>query len=67
METKYYQGSEFIGQELRKSSIEIEYVILAKTSTSVDLTFNAILEWIHAVLGSLVRTYNIKETYKDEN
>ena len=28
---------------------------------------NAVLEWIHQVLGNLVRTYNITQTYVDEN
>ena len=31
-----------------------------------NATSNAILEQIHQVLGNLVRTYNIKNTYIDE-
>ena len=29
--------------------------------------YNAILEQIHQVLGNLVRTFNIQQTYVDEN
>ena len=54
MEITYDQGSEFIGHEFRKYLIEIEYVITAKPSTLVNPTYNAVLEWIHQVLGNLV-------------
>ena len=33
----------------------------------VNPTFNAILEYIHQVLGNLSRNYNIKETYVDKD
>ena len=48
--------------------IEEEYVILANQSTSENLTFNAILEYIHAVMSNQIHTYNIKdtETKKDD-
>ena len=62
----YDQGSEFIGHEFRKYPIEIEYGITAKTSTSENTMPNAVLEQIHQVLGNLVRTLNISQTYVDK-
>ena len=63
----YDQGKEFIGNEFRKPLIEKEYGITAKPSTSGNTIYNAILEQIHQVLGNLVRNFNIKQTYVDEN
>ena len=37
-----------------------------KPSTLGNTTFNAILEWIHQVLGNLVQTFNITKTYLDK-
>ena len=66
MEIMYDQGSEFIGHEFRKSIIETEYGITAKPNNSGNSTSNAILEQIHQVLGNLVHTFNISETYFDK-
>ena len=66
-EIKYYQVSEFIGHEFRIFSVEEEYGITAKKSTSGNPTSNAILERIHQVIGNLVRTYNIKQTNVDKD
>ena len=63
----YYQGSEFIGHEFRKSLIEEEDGITSNPSTSINPTSNAILEWIYQVLGNLAWNYNIKDTYVDED
>ena len=63
----YDQGSEFIVNEFSKSLIEIEYGLTSKPSTLRNPTSNAILEQIHQVLGNLVRTFSIKETYVDED
>ena len=67
IEIMYDQGSEFIGHEFRKSLIEIEYGITEKPITSENPMSNAILERIHQVLGNLVRTFNIQQTYVDKN
>ena len=67
MQITYEQVSEFIGREFRESLIEIEYSIIAKPSTSVNPTSNAILERIQQVLGNIVRTFNITLTYVDED
>ena len=56
MEITYGQGSELIGHDFRKSLIEEEYGIIAKTSTLVNPTSNAILERIHRVMRKLVQT-----------
>ena len=45
----------------------MRYKIASKTSNLVNITSNAILERIHQVLGNLVRTCNITQTYIDED
>ena len=62
-EIMYDQVLEFIGHDIRKYLIEEEYGILSKQSTSINPTSNEILERIHGVLGNVVQTYNIKDTY----
>ena len=52
---------------MRKSVIETEYGITAKPSTLVNTMSNTVLEQIQQVLGNLVRTYNIFQTYIDKN
>ena len=54
------QVSEFIGHEVRKSPIEIEYRIIAKPRNSVTSTPNMIFERIHQVMGNLTWNYDIK-------
>ena len=46
----YYQVSEFIGHEFRKSVNEKEYEILAKPRILGNTTYNDILERIHPVI-----------------
>ena len=45
----------------------MEYMIVAKISTLGHPMSNVILEWIHQVLGNLVRTCNINQTYADKD
>ena len=45
----------------------MEYDIIAKPGTLGNPIFNAILDRIHQVLGNLVQTYNITQTYVDED
>ena len=66
-EITYDQGSQFIGNEFRKSLIETEYGITDKPSTSRNPTSNAILECINQFLGNIVWIFNIKETHVDED
>ena len=63
----YDQLKEFIGHKFRKSLIETEFGITSKPSTSGNPMCNAILERIHQVLGKIVRTFNIQQTYVDKN
>ena len=67
IEITYDQGSEFIGREFRKSLIEDKYEITANLSTSGNSMSNAVLERIYQVLGNLVQTFNIYQTYVNEN
>ena len=66
MEITYDQGSDFIGNEFRKSQIETEYSITSKLNTLRNPTSNSILERIHQILGNLVRTFKTTETCVDE-
>ena len=45
----------------------MEYRILDNPISSENPNSNAILEWVHSVLGNLVWTYTIKETYIDKD
>ena len=67
IEIMYDQGKEFIGRKLRKFPIEIEYRITAKLSTLGNPMSNAILERINQVLGNLMRTLNVQQTYVEKN
>ena len=66
MEITYDQGSELIGHEFRKSLIEMKYRITDKPITLVYTMSNVIMERIHQVLGKLVRTSNITQTYVEK-
>ena len=50
-----------------KYLIADEYGITDKPITLGNPTSNAILEWIHQVLGNLVRDFNVHQTYINEN
>ena len=67
IEITYDQGSEFIGNDFRKSLIEGEYGITEQPRTLVNCMYNAVLEQIHQVLGNLVPNYNVSQTYIDKN
>ena len=67
IEITYNQGSKFIGHEFRKYLIEKEYGILAKPISSGNQISKIILKIIHLVLGILVRAFNIKDIYIDED
>ena len=66
-EITYDQVKELIGNEFRKPLIETENGITSKPRPSGNPTSNAIMARIHQVLGNLVRTFNIQQTYVDEN
>ena len=67
MEITYDQGSEIIGHEFRNVLIEEEYGIVAKPSSSGNPVSNTILEQFYQILGNLVPTCNITQTYGDED
>ena len=66
-EITYDQGKEFIGHKFRKSLIETEYGITSKPSTLGNPMSNTVLERIHQVLGNIVWTFNMKQTYIDKD
>ena len=41
--------------------------LLSSQELQVNPISNAILEWIHQVLGNLVQTFNMQQTYVDKN
>ena len=67
MKITYDQESEFIVHGFTKYLIETEYWITDNPSTLENPTFSGILERIHPVIGNLVRTFNMKETYVDKD
>ena len=67
MKITYDQGSEFIGNDFRKSPIERQYSITAKPRTLVNPASDVILERIHNVLGNLLQPFTITQTYVDED
>ena len=46
--------------------IENEYGIKTKPASSGNQKANATIERLHQILGNLVRTYNLQETYVDD-
>ena len=62
IEITYDQGKEFIGHELRKYPIEMEYGITAKPITSGNHISNAVLERNNHFLGNLVQTCTITQS-----
>ena len=62
-----YQGSEFIGHKFKNHFIHKEYGINAKLISSGNPTSNAISERIHWILGNLVRTNSIQESYVNKD
>ena len=66
-EITYDQGSQFIGNEFRKSLIETEYSITSKPGTLINPTSNALLKHIHHIIVVLLRTCNITQSYEDED
>ena len=61
----YDWGGEFLGQELKNNLIERDYGVKTKPYSSGNPQANATIDRIHQVLGDLVRTYNLHETYVD--
>ena len=55
IETTYDQGNGFIGHDIIKPLIEMEYTITSKPSTSGNPMSNAVLEKIHQVIKNLVQ------------
>ena len=62
----YDRGGEFLSHEFKNSIIENEYGIKTKPDSPGKPQKNVIIHIIHKVLGNLVQTYNIQETYVDD-
>ena len=59
----YDRGGEFLGHRFKNSLIEQEYGIKTKPASSRNPQSNATIEIIHQVLGNLICTYNLHDTY----
>ena len=65
-EIMYGRGGEFIGHKFKSILIEQVYGIKNKPVFPGNPQENITIEIIHPVLGNLLRTYNIQETYVDD-
>ena len=66
VEIMYDQGGEFLCHEFKNSLIYNEYGLKNKHYSPGNPQSNATIERLHQVLGNLVRTYNLQETYVDD-
>ena len=62
----YNRGGEFLIHEFINSLIEQEYVIKTKPASSGNPQSNETIDWIHQVLGNLIFTYILHDTYVDD-
>ena len=63
VEITYDQGGEFLGHEFKNILIENEYRIKTDPASPRNLQANKNIERIHQVIGDIVRTQNLQETY----
>ena len=63
----YDRGNEFLGHAFKNDVIEREYGIKAKCETKENPQENSILERIQQVIFNLVRTFDLKNNYLDED
>ena len=66
VEIMYDREEEFLGHKFKNILIETKYSINYKPVSPGNPQANEIIERIHQVLGNLVRTYYLQETYVDE-
>ena len=65
VEITYDGGGEFIGHKFKSILIENEYGINTKPASPGNTQASKTIEIIYKVLGKLVSTFNIQETYLD--
>ena len=63
VEITYDQGGESLGHEFKNSSIEQEYGIKTKSDSSANPQANTFVKRIHQVLGNLIRSFILRDTY----
>ena len=66
VEIMYDQGVESPGHEFKNSLIDQEYGININPNSPRNLQANAIIERIHQLLGNLILTFNLHDTYVDD-
>ena len=67
VEITYDPWVEFFGHEFKNILIEQEYGIDMKPDSSGNPQANETIERIHQVIGNLLRSYTIQETYVDNS
>ena len=63
----YDRGNEFPGHAFKNDLIKNEFGIKAKFATTENSQANSVLEQIHQFIANLVRTYDLKNIYLDED
>ena len=63
----YGRGNELLGHSFKNGLIKTEYGIKAKCETTGNPQENSILERIHRVIANLIRTFDLNNTYLDED
>ena len=66
LEIIYDQGGEFLGNNFKNSLIEDKYGTRNKPAFPGNPQVNETIERIHQLLGNLVCTYILQETYVDD-
>ena len=66
VEITYGRGGEFFNHGFKNSLIEYKYGIKTNPTSPGNTQENKIKKIIHQVLGNLVSTYNLQETYVDD-
>ena len=67
VEITYDRGGEFLGHEFKSSLVEQEYGINTEPVSPGNPQANVTIEIIHQVIGDLLQTYNLQETYVDDD
>ena len=66
LEIIYDRGGEFLGHKFRNSLIEDKYGTKNNPASPGNPQVNVTIDRIHQVLGNLVHTYSLQETYVDD-
>ena len=66
IEITFDQGAEFIGRQFKNSLLENGNGLKENPDSSGNPQMNTIIEIMYQVLGNLIWTYNLQETYVNQ-